>query len=211
MVGSRLMGTRHLTVVQLDGIYRIAQYGQWDGYPEGQGITILHFLRDYMDRPHFLSKLRALTWIDRPTLQNRWVSCGADIRSPMVDMATSEAFADRYPHLHRNTGAKVLYLVHDSDGPLQLDDGIGFAQDSLFCEWAYVIDFDLDLLQVYKGFNKTPLFPGERFYTDDPDFLDARSEGYEPVRILTHFFLSDLPADDAFISAIDEAVHDEPD
>ena len=30
------MGTRHLIAVQLDGEYKIAQYGQWDGYPEGK-------------------------------------------------------------------------------------------------------------------------------------------------------------------------------
>lgn len=38
------MGTRNLTCVVLDGEYKVAQYGQWDGYPEGQGRTILEFL-----------------------------------------------------------------------------------------------------------------------------------------------------------------------
>lgn len=38
------MGTRNLTAVYLDGQYKVAQYGQWDGYPEGQGITVLTFL-----------------------------------------------------------------------------------------------------------------------------------------------------------------------
>lgn len=42
------MGTRNLTAVYLDGQYKVAQYGQWDGYPEGQGITVLTFLRDKM-------------------------------------------------------------------------------------------------------------------------------------------------------------------
>ena len=40
------MGTRHLIAVQLDGEYKIAQYGQWDGYPDGKGIDVLHFLTD---------------------------------------------------------------------------------------------------------------------------------------------------------------------
>jgi len=38
------MGTLNLTAVMMDGEYKIAQYGQWDGYPEGQGKTILEFL-----------------------------------------------------------------------------------------------------------------------------------------------------------------------
>lgn len=31
------MGTRNLTAVYIDGEYKVAQYGQWDGYPEGPG------------------------------------------------------------------------------------------------------------------------------------------------------------------------------
>jgi len=39
------MGTRNLTCVVSGGKYIIAQYGQWDGYPSGQGVTALEFLR----------------------------------------------------------------------------------------------------------------------------------------------------------------------
>lgn len=38
------MGTRHLIAAVIDGEYKIAQYGQWDGDPEGQGLTVLDFL-----------------------------------------------------------------------------------------------------------------------------------------------------------------------
>lgn len=43
------MGTRNLVAVQIDGQYKIAQYGQWGGYPEGKGVDALTFLRDRMD------------------------------------------------------------------------------------------------------------------------------------------------------------------
>ena len=39
------MGTRHLTIVAAAGGYPVAQYGQWDGYPSGQGVTALNFLK----------------------------------------------------------------------------------------------------------------------------------------------------------------------
>ena len=50
------MGTRHLILVYYKGKYHIAQYGQWDGHPRGQGVTVLGFVRS----PENLSKLRAV-------------------------------------------------------------------------------------------------------------------------------------------------------
>ncbi len=39
------MGTRHLICVFYKCRFVVAQYGQWDGYPEGQGVTLMKFLR----------------------------------------------------------------------------------------------------------------------------------------------------------------------
>lgn len=40
------MGTRNLTCVVVDGEMKVAQYGQWDGYPEGQGATCCEFIQE---------------------------------------------------------------------------------------------------------------------------------------------------------------------
>ena len=39
------MGTRNLTIVHSNGEYKVAQYGQWDGYPEGLGCQLLKYLK----------------------------------------------------------------------------------------------------------------------------------------------------------------------
>lgn len=39
------MGTRNLTIVHSNGEYKVAQYGQWDGYPEGLGVQLLKYLK----------------------------------------------------------------------------------------------------------------------------------------------------------------------
>ena len=37
------MGTRNLTkVIDSNGVTKVAQYGQWDGYPSGQGLNALY-------------------------------------------------------------------------------------------------------------------------------------------------------------------------
>ena len=38
------MGTRNLTMVISNGETKVAQYGQWDGYPSGNGVIVLEFL-----------------------------------------------------------------------------------------------------------------------------------------------------------------------
>ena len=39
------MGTRNLSLLKYNNKIIVAQYGQWDGYPSGQGKTILEFCR----------------------------------------------------------------------------------------------------------------------------------------------------------------------
>jgi len=61
------MGTRNLTMVISGGETKIAQYGQWDGYPRGQGKTCLEFLKaNNLDK--FKEKLKLLRW-ETPKMQ----------------------------------------------------------------------------------------------------------------------------------------------
>ncbi|MBD0542281.1 hypothetical protein HPJ54_05685, partial [Acinetobacter baumannii] len=51
------MGTRHLICVQHNNEYKVAKYGQWDGYPSGQGVGILEFLKGGFNKALFIQKL----------------------------------------------------------------------------------------------------------------------------------------------------------
>ena len=70
------MGTRNLTCVVYKCEYKIAQYGQWDGYPEGQGITCLKFLREQMDEKKFKEKLGSIAFYAGNELPELYIKYG---------------------------------------------------------------------------------------------------------------------------------------
>lgn len=178
------MGTRHLTMVQLDGQYRIAQYGQWDGYPSGQGSTVLEFLKTW-NRPVFEQKLRAITWLTQ---------ADADaLNEEIKAKGLQDKWQRLYPELSRDTGAEILEIVEKAQPGIKLKNGTDFAGDSLMCEYAYVIDLDANTLEVFKGFNCQQLQPGERFAAiPTPDNRDF-SPPYFQIRLAKSYPLSDLP------------------
>lgn len=181
------MGTRGLTVVVLDGEYKVAQYGQWDHYPEGQGNTICDFIQNRMDLDKLKQAVRACSWISSEEHKQRWVDCGADPNSDFVSMDISRKFGELYPELSRDTGGGIVEMIQERGG-LKLQNSIGFAGDSLFCEYAYVLDLDNEVLEVYKGFNQDLLDPSERFA--DPEDIDLENSGndkYNPVRLYRKF------------------------
>ena len=200
------MGTRNLTVVFMDGEYRVAQYGQWDGYPEGQGLTCLRFLRDQMNEKEFRENLSHIKYIDARKLQRMWMDYGMD-DDGSIPIKDADRFRAAFPEFSRDTGAEILTMIQNNRITSNcLEDSLTFASESLFCEWAYVVDFDKRTFEVYKGFNKTPLEESDRFYFlrmyEDPG--EYSGGVYHGVKIVNSFSLDDLPSDDAFLNAFKE-------
>ena len=193
------MGTRHLTCVVKDGEYKVAQYGQWDGYPEGQGKTVLNFLKNEMNRELFENKISKVSFITSEENQARWVEAGAEPNSQWVSMDVSDKHKKMYPENSRDTGAEILSLIQNSDRPVKLQNDLDFAADSLFCEWCYVVDLDKNTFEVYEGFNQQPLDENERFYGLNYD-PEHRTEKYYPVKHVITFSLDCLPTEEEFLN-----------
>lgn len=222
------MGTRHLICVVLDGDFRVAQYGQWDGQPHGAGAEVVRFLRR-VDLETFKARVRACRLVTR----NELASCG-EMRDAFrtqighmtnVCSAIFEAgdidFAREYrvrsylrpgsmTHLSRDCGAQILYaiLMRDDPGGLPLIDERGFAGDSRMCEWAYVIDLDGGVLEIYEGRNTEPTPPDSRF-PSGADWLEGRHDRFHPVRLVRTYDLSALPVDFDFEARILQGIDDE--
>lgn len=190
------MGTRHLICVVLNGEYKVAQYGQWDGYPSGQGLGVLGFLED-VDMGLFREKVSRLAWASEEHIKRCWVECGADPNEDYVNYAVGEVFGKKYPEYDRDTGSRILDLIMSRDD-LTLYNDVKFAQDSLFCEWCYVIDLDANKLEVYKGFNREPLTETDRFYTGK-----EAGDKYQAVKLIYEWSLDDLPGESEFIELLE--------
>lgn len=197
------MGTRNLTCVVFEGRYKVAQYGQWDGYPSGQGLTILNFLREQFNREQFLKNLSKCRFANDEEINSLWLASGAKPGDKFVNMEISKRFKEANPQLSRDTAAEVLSMIQGAKGDLPLSDSLNFAADSLFCEFAYVIDLDKGTFEVFKGFNHEPLSGDERFAflagkADQPH----REEKYMPVKHVHTFHIDALPEEQEFLALL---------
>lgn len=122
------MGTRHRqAVINKAGELKIQQYGQWDGYPEGQGKGILSYLRNgnldkYQDE---LSKLPLIT----------------EEQSKQVDEDAN--WKEKYPYLSRDCGSRIHQMIED--GGVKFVAHIDEEEAREWCEGFYTIDFQKGL------------------------------------------------------------------
>lgn len=117
------MGTRHLVCVYRFGRFALAQYGRLDGYPEYAGFAILRFLTP------------------------------ANIARLLVGLQFTK-FPERGKVVLHTQGAQVLTDVAeagDTATTVEVGMNLEFANDTLYCEWAYVVDLDKGALEVYQS------------------------------------------------------------
>jgi hypothetical protein len=176
------MGTRHLiTAFDEQGELKVAQYGQWDGYPEGQGITMLNILR-YTTRTDYTGKL--VSEVANGLARCRWGSedeLNAIYNSfpemNYVGTDDSKKFDTLYPNLTRDTGADILNVVAWSVGEVLLVDSSDFAEDELFCEGIYSVNYQSQMFTSKFGL-LTVSFPLNDLPTNQ-EYLDAFEKAKE--------------------------------
>ena len=102
------MGTRHLTCVVKDGEFKVAQYGQWDGYLNGQGKIICDFIIKRLQKPRCLSTFKKrvdqVKQVDGKYVEKLWAKVGA--KNGLATMDVSDKFKATYPNLHRDFGIR---------------------------------------------------------------------------------------------------------
>jgi len=203
------MGTRHLTCVFINGEYKVAQYGQFDGYPRCAGSQILSFLRGepVTDRKNI--------WTDAPMygvenvvydqelfvknlLKCEYLSHDEVDKKYGKELKDSDKMEKDYPCLFRNISVLALPYIQKNGG-VDLINMIEFSGNSLSCEWTYVIDYDKNIFEVYKGFVKED--SGGRFaeFFRKKDKEDKTQ--YFPVKFVKSWKLKKLPSNKTFLKS----------
>ena len=136
------MGTRNLTKVIKNNKVVVCQYGQWDGYPSGQGATVFFAIQ----KPGQMEGLEAnlhLTY--EPSEDERMEMAKPFLDGSMPGMMTydsGKAYGEKYPSLTRDTGASILTVIAEATEPVPLYLDIDFENDDLFCEGVYTVNLD---------------------------------------------------------------------
>ncbi|KAL1616655.1 hypothetical protein SLS54_008222 [Diplodia seriata] len=192
------MGTRHLILVYYRGQYHIAQYGQYDGYPSGAGLIILRFVSS----PANVAKLKSVLADADRTL---YTPTGAQVDAWNFEMA-KDAFNPEAvaicPSVNIRTGAKILDIVAEAtpEKPVPIVKEMEFLADSLYCEFAYVVDLDADALEVYSDFWIKPMeTQGESRFASMECFREVK-ERLPPMK--GRFVFGDLPDEKGFLEAL---------
>lgn len=118
------MGTRHKqTVINKKGEVKINQYGQWDGYPSGQGVDILNYLRSGNLKKYQkeLEKINQIT----------------EEQDKMVE--DDKNWEENYPYMSRNCGSDIHQMIED--GSVKFVVHIDDEEAANWCEGFYTIDF----------------------------------------------------------------------
>lgn len=181
------MGTRGFITFVVGGAEKTT-YNHSDSYPEGLGLDTLRWLRTVVSDLDGLreqaSQLRVVDPTSIPTEEDQ------RRLAEFANTSVSNGRLDEWYVLLRRTQGEPGEMLRAG----VIEDASEFPLDSLFAEWGYVVDLDVERFEVYRGFQHHPHDKG-RFAAHSP--RDDRYGGpYYPVALVASWPLAELPSDD---------------
>ena len=174
------MGTRGITEVTYNDKIVVSQYGQWDHYPSGQGITILNFLRDQDNIEKLKNSFDLHLTYEASDEELKKIYTIYFDENGMGTLAQSDNFGKDYPSLTRDTGGGILEVIANATDPTPLVLDKEFRNDDLFCEGIYEINLDDETFTTIFG-ETTLTLSFERCLTisDDEYLTEAKCGVYQ--------------------------------
>lgn len=180
------MSTRGLYGFRKNGIDKCT-YNHCDSYPDWLGREVLEFCAiNNIDKLSRLFDNIEMVSEDSTPTEKQIEICK---KEGYINLnVSSQSETDWYCLLRNLQGNFKAYTeCINRDGAMFMTDGIDFIQDSLFCEYAYIINIDDKTLEFYEGFQKTPQVDN-RYGTNN-------NRGYYPCKLSLVIPLADINFD----------------
>lgn len=188
------MGTRGAFGFTINGIDKVS-YNQFDSYYEGRGLDTVRALRTIL-KTHGeawlrerVAALKVVTDEMKPTAKD------IAALAPWTDLNVSEQSTQDWYCLTRKAHGDIQAILEMG----YLRDAKSFLSDSLFCEYAYLINCDTRKLEVYRGFQKKPHTKGRFAHLVVVEEHRTGSDQYYPVALHTAYDFDKLPANLALL------------
>jgi hypothetical protein len=187
------MGTRGALIFRIDGQDKVI-YNHFDSYPSGLGKSVVVYLQTRTDTEE-IEELRR-------EVRNLKVLKGKPTKK---HLERAEAMGVFDPHVGGET-LEYYNLARGCQGDIEkilrlgfYEDCSSFLQDSLFCEYAYALYLDANVLEIYKGFQAAPHTKGRY-----GNLIQQDSE-YYPVALVKTFPLDALPDPEKLDDIVNES------
>ena len=170
------MGTRGLWGFRKNGVDKLT-YNHYDSYPDYLGYKIINFIQQH-DLEELVSIYNRIVLVDeeQPATAEAMVLCK---KFSDVDVST-KSIRDWYCLLRRAQGCPEVY----ANGLRFMIDSADFIKNSLFCEFAYIINLDDNVLEFWVGFQHKP--------DKTNRYGNVKLDGHYPCKMLKAFNLNDI-------------------
>jgi hypothetical protein len=189
------MGTRGALGFRVGGKDKIT-YNHFDSYPEGLGVAMAGFIAakpSVEGARVMVARLKDVSGTE-PSEAYRVL-----YEDSQEDVSTGQ---DWYSLLRGNQGDPEAILVSG----VYEESGSSWLCDSLFCEWAYILNFDEEVLEVYVGFQTEPHEKGR--YAPLREGSVVIPEHY-PVALVGSYPFADFQSEDFDLKGWLEAVQEQ--
>lgn len=155
------MGTRGAYGFYKNGVTKVT-YNHFDSYPSGLGKEVLKFIKETSIEKmnEIFDSIILVDEDEAPTSEQvKEVTEVLKLGEEFYD--TSKRQIDWYSLLRPVQGDLTAY----AKGLRYMIDNAEFLKNSLFCEWAYIINLDDNTFEIYRGLQKKP--QKNRYYTEE--------------------------------------------
>ena len=173
------MSTRGLYGFRKNGVDKTT-YNHFDSYPDGLGADVINFIKKHSidELKKFYDRIQMVQEDATPTKEEIKTCVDAGLCNLSV---STQSTNDWYCLLRNVQGdldalynSPVAYMIDNSD----------FIKDSLFCEYAYIIDLYVNILEFYVGFQHEPSILN-RYGTKSEN-------GYYPCKMVSFYPLATM-------------------